>query len=276
MLGSIGKWSTVLACGILVLLGGKPDMAKADELQIGGTGASTELMKLLGEAFEAAQQDVRVQVIPSLGSSGSIAAMIDGALDVAISARPLRDKEIEQGMAGRVFARTPYGLVSSHPEPGDIAPENLAEFYRSTSANWSDGVPVRVILRPVKESDTRLLGESFPDMSEAIKAVRSRVDVPVAGTDQENLNMAAEVYGSLVGTSLAQVVTENRKLQFLSINGYAPTVKNLETGHYPYAKRFYLVTPTTPSPIVKRFTAFLMSEAGKSALRKAACIPGDL
>ena len=69
----------------LVLPGG----ANAQTLRVGGTGAAAGMMKTLGEAFSAATPGVRLDIVPSLGSSGGIAAVRDGALDLAVPSREL-------------------------------------------------------------------------------------------------------------------------------------------------------------------------------------------
>tara|TARA_R110002020_G_scaffold86758_1_gene214190 strand:+ start:5316 stop:6119 length:804 start_codon:yes stop_codon:yes gene_type:complete len=263
----------VLLLGLAMLAVCGLGTAQAAILRIGGTGAATELMKRLGAAFERHEPGVTVEVIPGLGSSGAISATMDGALDIAVSARPLKKAEAEAGLASAPFARTPYGMVTSHPNPGDIAAADLAAFFASVTSTWPDGTPVRVILRPLSESDTALLGATFPGMAEALDQVRARPDVSVAATDQDNLDMAADVDGSLVGTSLAQVVTEGRRLQFLSIDGVAPSVEAVEAGRYPYVKLFHMVLADAPDPHVARFITFIRSDAGVAILREAACLP---
>ncbi|WP_290773251.1 substrate-binding domain-containing protein [Hoeflea sp.] len=246
---------------------GSISSAQADTLRIGGTGSATVLMQRLGAAFEASHADTSVEVIPGLGSSGGIAAVLDNVLDLAVSARPL--KPVEQGLTAIVAVRTPYGLVSSNPHPGDVAKTEVAAFYANPAATWPDGTSVRVILRPKSESDTALLGETFPGMAAAIEKIRSRIDVPVAATDQDNLEMASTIKGSLVGTSLTQIVTENyqSQLHFLTIDGAEPTLENLENGVYPYSKPYRFVFAEEPSPLVQRFMDFIASSEGKSILR---------
>ncbi|MGJ8571443.1 MAG: substrate-binding domain-containing protein [Hoeflea sp.] len=247
--------------------------AQADTLRIGGTGSATVLMQRLGAAFEAKETGTTVEVIPGLGSSGAIAAVRDGVLDLAVSARPL--KPAESGLTEIIAIRTPYGLASSHPKPGDIATADIAAFYAEPTSTWPDGSPVRVILRPKSESDTALLGETFPEMAAAIDKVRMRIDVPVAATDQDNLEMARSVDGSLVGTSLAQMETENHHphLRFLTIDGVEPTLGNLENGDYPYFKPFRFVFPDQSRPVVQRFLVFVESSEGESLLREAGSLP---
>ena len=212
-------------------------------------------------------------MIPGLGSSGGIAAVLDGVLDLAVSARPL--KPAESGLTETIAVRTPYGLASSNPKPGNIAKTDVAAFYAEATATWPDGTPVRVILRPKSESDTALLGETFPEMIAAIDRVRMRMDVPVAATDQDNLEMAKSIEGSLVGTSLAQMITENHQphLRFLTIDGAEPTLENLENGDYPYFKLYRFVFADQPKPVVQRFMAFVQSSEGESLLREAGSLP---
>lgn len=258
---------TTLAMATTAVCLGSISSAQADTLRIGGTGSATVLMQRLGAAFAASHADTSVEVIPGLGSSGGIAAVLDNVLDLAVSARPL--KPAEQGLTAIVAVRTPYGLVSSNPNPGDIAKAEVAAFYANPAATWPDGTSVRVVLRPKSESDTALLGETFPGMAAAIEKIRARIDVPVAATDQDNLEMASTIKGSLVGTSLTQMVTENyqSQLHFLTIDGAKPTLENLENGVYPYSKPYRFVFAEEPSPLVQRFMDFIASSEGKSILR---------
>lgn len=247
--------------------------AQADTLRIGGTGSATVLMQRLGAAFEATQTDTTVEVIPGLGSSGGIAAVHDGVLDLAVSARPLKPAESE--LIQIIAIRTPYGLASSNPEPGNIAKADVAAFYADPTATWPDGTSVRVILRPNSESDTALLGDTFPEMIAAIDKVRTRVDVPIAATDQDNLEMATSIKGSLVGTSLTQLMTENYQphLRFLTIDGVEPTLANLENEDYPYFKPYRFVFSGQSAPVVQRFMVFVQSSEGESLLREAGSLP---
>lgn len=276
MANPILRVSTCCVTAVLIMCAAALPVSATEILRIGGTGSATVLMERLGAAFAASDPDVEVVVIPGLGSSGAIAAASDGAIDLAVSGRPL--KPIETGLIEVVAVRTPYGLVSSNPNPGDITSAGVASFYASPSASWPDGSPVRVILRPKSESDIALLGQTFPGMAAAIDQVRTRIDVPLAATDQDNLQMAKAIGGSLVGTSLVQMVTEQHQsdLHFLTIDGVEPTLENLESGKYPYFKPFRFVYPDKPAPLVLRFLEFVASSDGKKLLREAGCLQAVL
>jgi phosphate transport system substrate-binding protein len=248
----------------LVLSGG----AHAQTLRVGGTGAAAGMMKTLGEAFCAANPGVRLDMVPSLGSSGGIAAVRDGALDLAVSSRDLKHDEVAASLRSVHFATSPFGLVSSNPAPGDIKSGDLARFYANAASTWPDGSPVRVILRPRSESDSTLLGATFPGMDAAIITMREHRDIPVAATDQDNFRIAERIDGSLVAASLTQVLTEKPRLQFVSIDGTMPSLENLARGSYPYGKKFYLVLSGRHNPTAERFVEFLRSPAGEQPLRQ--------
>ena len=95
MLGIIIGGRTAILAAIVSLL---PHIATATEtLRIGGTGAINETVKSLAPAF-AAETDITLQLIPSMGSGGGNSAVADGVLDVCISGRPLNASETAKGL----------------------------------------------------------------------------------------------------------------------------------------------------------------------------------
>ncbi len=226
------------------------------------------MLKRLGAVFKA-DSGVEVVVVPSLGSSGAIRAVIDGALDLAVTGRALKPEEAAKGLTVAFTARTPFVLATSHPNPDGLALADIANAFRSERATWSDGSPIRVILRPRAESDTTLMGELFPGVASAIAIARLRPDIPVAATDQDNADMAEQTPGSLVGSTLTQLALEERNLRVVPIEGVAPTFENFERGLYRYAKPLNFIVPARPAPLVERFLAFLRSPAGQRVLREA-------
>jgi len=113
----------------------------------------------------------------------------------------------------------------------------------------------------------------FPGTREAFVRLRQRADIPVATTDQENLDLAEGLAGSLVGTTLAQVVTEGRRLHFVPINGIRPSIEAVAGGMYGVTKSFHFHARTRPSDRVIAFMAFVGSEDGQAILRRCAILP---
>src|SRR4051794_31449759 len=76
-------------------------------LRIGGTGMALATMRQIGDACTATQPHPTVQILPSLGTGGGLAAAAAGAIDVALAARGLNDAERTKGLQGFSYARTP-------------------------------------------------------------------------------------------------------------------------------------------------------------------------
>lgn len=262
--------STFILAAMLAI--GASHSAAAETVRAGGTGAATEMLKRLGAAF-AASDEVKIEVVPSLGTSGALRAVADGALDIAVAGRSLRPEETAQGLREVFVVRSPFGLATSRPNPDGMKASEIAKTFASPGARWTDGTPIRLILRPKSDSDTPLLASLFPGMGKAIDEARRRPDVPTGATDQDNADLAESIPGSLAGAALTQVALEKRNLRFVSIDGVPPTVENLERGTYPYAKVMRLVTSAARSPAAARFIAFLASAEGKRLLRDANALP---
>lgn len=264
--------STISAAFLTGVLICAPLSARAEVIRTGGTGATYETLKRLGEAYAAIEAGAAFEVVPSLGSSGGIMAVTDGVLDFSVSGRPLKPEEKAKGLTELALLRTPFALVTSTSSQS-LKSTEAARFYDNEKAVWANGTPVRVILRPKSDSDTAVLGGMLPGMSAAIDKVRARPDVPIAATDQDNVEAAERIPGSLVAATYTQIEMEGRKLSYVAIDGIAPTLENFESGAYPYGKTFHFIFPARTSASLKRFIAFLDSPAGLKVIRETGNLP---
>jgi len=235
----------------------------ADTIKVGGTGAATELLRRLGAKFAERNAGTQVEVLASLGSSGAIRAVSDGAIDVAVSSRALEPNEIAKGLTVALTFQTPFVFATSHKQPNGLTVSEIIQAFASPRAAWKDGSPMRVILRPRSESDTTLMGNLFPGLGAAVEQARNRPDVPLAATDQDNATMAEQMPGSLIGTSYTQMLFERRDLRLVSIDGVEPNVENFERGLYPYGKSLAFVVAVKRRPGVESFLAFVRSPEGE-------------
>lgn len=170
--------------------------------------------------------------------------------------------------------RTPFGLVTSREGPQGLKSAEIAALYGADSPKWPDGAPILIILRPADESDNTVLGELFPGLAAVLQQMRKRRDLSIAATDQDNADLAEQLKGSLSSATLMQIMTEKRKLSFVSIDGVAATVENYQNGSYPYGKSIYVLVPSVVSPEAQAFLAFLAKPATGALLRSAGLIAG--
>jgi phosphate transport system substrate-binding protein len=263
----------VVAVAAALLLGAGVTAARAEVLRGGGTGSASEFVKRLGAAFATHEAGITVEVVASLGSSGAIAAVIDGALDFAVSARPLTAAEGAKSLSAVALARSPFGLASSYPQPGNISSSQVASFMRNPLSAWPDGTPLRIILRQKGEADSVTLINAYPDMAATMEQLRLRREIPIVATDQDNLQAAEAIPGSLIGLTLTQLLTEHSSLHFLTIDGVEPTLENFERGAYPIGKDYIMVFPAFKKPVLERFVAFVRSPEGALLLRETGNLP---
>lgn len=259
------------AATALAIAAGASAAVAADVLRVGGTGGALRAMHQIAAPFAAAS-GIKLEILPSLGSSGSLRAVADGAIDAALSARKLTPAEAKTGVVVVPYARTALVFVTSHPKPNGWRAEDLVPIFESKISKWNDGTPLNIILRTKVDTDTQIISEIFPGMREAIEQARKRPDLPVASTDQDSAELAESLTGSFVQAGLAQIVSEKRKLRLVAINGVEPTLANLENGSYPYEKRFYLVYKPG-NPKAEALVKFLRSVKGRESLREAGNLP---
>jgi phosphate transport system substrate-binding protein len=87
--------------------------AAAETLRVGGTGSAIGMLQQVGAEFTAATA-IKVEVVTSLGSNGAIRALVDGMLDIAVPARPLKTDETAAGLRQVAVLRTAYVIATSH------------------------------------------------------------------------------------------------------------------------------------------------------------------
>jgi phosphate transport system substrate-binding protein len=157
-----------------------PMDASADVVRVGGSVGAEAIMRQLGGAFTA-QSGIAIKVVPGLGSTGGLRAATDGVVDLVVGGRLPGATDAGKELKIAFSARTPFVLATSHPNPGDIRRDQLAEIIGSPSAKWPDGVPVRVILRARSATETVLMGTIFPGAAVAIEIARRRPEITTAG-----------------------------------------------------------------------------------------------
>lgn len=243
--------------------------AKATDLNIGGTGFGLGIMRRLGVAFARSHPDVRINIVPSLGSSGGIEASLAGALDLAVSGRALKENERSRGCRAAKLARTPFVfIVNGSANKREVTTGELEEIYVGRILSWPDGERIRLVLRSDIEVDMTILKGLSPMMERAVKAASSRDGMILAVTDQDNVDAVETTVGALGGGTLMQVLTEERRVVILALNGVKPSVGGMRDGSYPLAKTLYLVTtPRTPAA-AQRFIEFIRSKQGVAEVAK--------
>ena len=243
----------------------------ADNVRLGGMGGATPLLTHLTAKLN--MESTVFEVVPNLGSSGALRALVDGHLEIAVSGRPLKEEEKSKGLLVVFVVRTPHVLATSHARPDVLKRVEISVLLRNKDAAWQDGTPIRIGLRPKSDSETDALIASFPDIERSLAELRTRSDLTINATDQDNADWAEKTASSLVSTTLTQVVLEKRNLRLIALDGVQPTIENLEAGIYPIQKSLYFIATSKLNPSVQRFIEYLRTQDGTRALREAKVLP---
>lgn len=262
MRGIRGTVSAVAAAAFLLSAGA--GLAAADTIRISGTGGAIGTARILAKAFREVRPDADVVVLPSLGSNGAIRAVLDGRLEIALSSRVLTDEERDRGAVDVEYATTPFVFaVNEAAVVGGITRQEAAGIYAGKRTLWENGVRIRPVLRPPGESDLDTLRGMSPEMGAAVDRAMRREGMIVAQTDQDVGDAIEHTTGAFGATTLSLVVSENRRIRVLSLEGKSPTA-----GSYPYMKKFRMVTKGKPRGAAARFIDFVLSPAGASILSR--------
>lgn len=231
-----------------------------DRLVIGGTGAALGTMRRLADAFRTENPGVVIEIPNSLGTTGGLRAVLSGAIDVAAATRSATPQEHAAGARSVAYGRSAFGFFTSHPRPpSDMTLEAMTEIYALARRSWGDGTPIRLILRTRSDGDSMYLAERFPKLGTVLDATHARQLVPVAQTDQANLDLAEKLEGSFASSTFAAVISEERRLKPIALDGVMPDVASVENGSYPHVRTLHLVTAPSTSEAGHAFVAFACS-----------------
>ncbi len=261
-------WRFTLRCSLIVSLTVGWGV-HAQELKIGGTGAGLGTVRVLAQAYAKSQPDTKITVVPSMGSGGGIKAVLAGAIQLAISSRALSDAELQAGAAAVEYGRTPFVFVTSASSPvAGITTQNLIDLYTGKLDTWPDGSKVRLVLRPIGDSDSETIKGISTAMRDAKTAAEQRKGMIFTVSDQETASVIEKTSGAIGPSTLALLLSEKRALKALALDGVVPSAQGLANGSYPLAKPLLIITGPKTSPEAKAFVTFIGSAQGREILQQ--------
>lgn len=241
---------------------------------MGGSGAANALWIELGEAFNETHPDIVFEVAQGLGATGGARAMVRGAIDLAAMGREPTAAEAAQGVAPVLCGKTAFLFVANRDTQEDFSTERLVATYSERNPRWSDGTPMRLILRPRVDSDSLFLARAIPGLGNALDAARTRGEAPTAATDAENLSMLKGTVGAFGGMTMIQFRTQDHRLLAMRFNNVVPTRETVQDGSYPFQKSFCVARGPKLKASAEKFVAFLTGPVGARILDAAGLMAG--
>jgi phosphate transport system substrate-binding protein len=259
-----------LMLAVVALLGSLQTAQAADTIRINGSGSTLDMLKPMITAYRKANPGVTIIMEKPLGSSGAIKALLAGVLDIAVSSKPLKPEESQQGAIAREYGRTPLLFATNIDVRKDnITLQELKEIYEGKTITWPDGKPLRLVLRPEGDIDTKIVRGLAPAVDAAVTVAMKRHGMKVAITDKDLIETVASTPGAVGATSLCTLLVLKPKLNPLALNGVKASTRALSDGSYPIAKDIRFVT-TAKTPLAGiRFLDFVYSAKGRGIAEKS-------
>jgi phosphate transport system substrate-binding protein len=244
----------------------RPVRADDRVLRIGVSGAATGTLTLALGALAQRGLSLTPTIVSGLGSGGSLRAVEQHALDLALISRPLRVDERMRGLVAIEYGRTPFLLATSVTGVTGVTRQQLAEMLEKPEASWPDGTPVRLVLRPRSDGDHDLLASMGPLVELALEHAMGRKGMVMAITDHEAAAAVVRLRGGLGTGSLALLRSGAYNLNALALDGVAPTVANVNNASYRIVNRMHVATLGAPAGAAIELITYLQSTDGLAML----------
>jgi len=209
------------------------------------------------------------------GSGTGIAALIDGATDIADASRPMKDKEMktarERGVnpVANIVARDGIAVIVHPSNPiNNISLEDLKAIYTGGISKWSkigSGSGSIVIVSRDAASGTF---ETFNNL--ALNKAKLTDAALMLASNLEIARTIAQTPGAIGYVGLGYLSDEVKAIKVNGITASEATVRN-ET--YPLARPLFMYTNGTPSGLAKSFIDFIMSGQGQDIVKEAGFVP---
>jgi phosphate transport system substrate-binding protein len=241
----------------------------AETLALVGTGDGIEIVKALGAAFTADNPEIKINVPPSIHSSGGIRAVVVGNAVVGRIARPLKPDELELGLrAIPIFLQPTVFFAHRSANVKSLTAKQLTDVFSGNVRNWrdlgGDDVRVRVVRREDVDSSLAVLRETLPGWKELqFNEHRSKL----ATTTQDAFNAVEQNEGAIGFGPYSRDL--DQRFTILSVDGVPPTDPT-----YPSAVTLSLIyRDATVTDAARKFIDFVFTEPAQKIVRKLGGIP---
>jgi phosphate transport system substrate-binding protein len=293
---SLGALALALGAGCKKNAETSPEGAKASgsgqKQSIQNIGSDTMVNLAQAWAEEYAKVDPSVSIEVSGGGSGvGIAALINKTADIANASRKLEPEEEQKAKAST--GQTPSEFVVgfdglavyvNKANPLDsISIEELGDIYREGGkiTKWSDlgvkGIPgsrSEEIIRVSRQNNSG----SYQYFRETV--VGKTADFKAGSLDMNGskdvVEQVAKTPGAIGYSGLGYATPDVKILKVSKIKGQPGVLPSIATVHdksYPISRPLFMYTPGAPSPLVKKYLDWTMSDAGQKIVEKTGYVP---
>jgi phosphate transport system substrate-binding protein len=243
-------------------------------LELAGSGSNLPLTRALAEAFRARSPGARLTVHESIGTTGGVRAVRDGAIQVGLASRPLTADESRLGLAVTAYARVAV-VVATNAGVHErcTTKDDLLAIYGGTRTRWSDGSRLVVLQRERGDSSLLAVGSLVPGFVAVNDAAYREQRWRVLYSDLAMQEALLATEGAVGIFDLGAIEAQRLPINVLCIDGVVPSRETLLSGAYPFGKDLAFVTAGAPSRLGAEFIAFVLSSEGRELTARLGYLP---
>ncbi|MFZ3062393.1 MAG: phosphate ABC transporter substrate-binding protein [Actinomycetota bacterium] len=240
---------------------------EARRIKISGSRTCLPLFQILAEAYRAKHPDVEIVFLPGAHSGAGVAGANNGTLDIGLVSRELKPEEAKLGLKYYVVSLDGLAIFTNPSiKIKNLTTNQIKGIYAGEITNWKDvGGPdekIIVLDRAEDESAKIILREyvlgSIPTTPSATLLYF-----------ETDMVKALETTPNAIGyLSLGYAISHSLRLNMISVDGKAPSVKNIYSGKYQVVRPLGIVVKKEPAGIAKAFLDYVFGKEGRKVMEK--------
>jgi phosphate transport system substrate-binding protein len=246
----------------------------AQKLTIQGSTTVLPIAQAAAEAYMDMHAHANITVRGG-GSGTGIAALIDGATDIADASRPMKDKELvkarEKGIdpTEHIVARDGIAVIVHPSNPlKDISRDDIKAIYTGQINNWDKVGGGKGTIVVVSRDAASGTFEAFNEL--ALEKAKLTDGALMLASNLEIARTVAQTPGAIGYVGLGYLSDE---VKAVMVNGITPAEKTVNDGTYPLARPLFMYTDGQPGGLAKSFLDFVMSKEGQKIVKEAGFVP---
>ena len=269
-----GKLCMYFVAVALAFFISNPACAAGKQIKVKGSTTILSIAQATAEEFMGENNYITLS-IQGGGSGVGIASLIDGACDIAISSRKIKDEEVKKAaVKGVKVNETPIAIdgiaVIIHPKNKvkELTKQQIKDIYTGKINDWSDvGGEKRKIVVVNRDSASGTF-EAFNIL--ALNMEKVRRDALQCASNQAVAMTISMTPGGIGYIGHGYL---SNKVKDIGVNGLRPTRDNILTGKYPLSRVLYMYTNGKPQGGTKQFIDFMLGPQGKKHIVSEGFIP---
>lgn len=255
--------STVLVGSLAVGCSSKDDAgSESAKITVSGSTSVGPVFEVLAEAFQGANENVKVEV-QQTGSSAGIKDAIEGTSDIGMSSRDLKDEEKASGLVETEIAIDGIAVITNkNNEVKDLTLEQVKDIYTGKITNWKDvggkDAPIVVVSRED--------GSGTRDGFEGAVGFKSEELIADATIADGSGNIKTTVEGNENAIGYISFGYVDDTVNAVSIDGVEISVDTVKADEYSIWRPFIVVTKEDSSEAAKNLINYVLSDEGQATV----------